>query len=157
MSEQLVGGSLEGVTLFCASDEPGLLLRVLAEHGADVRATPSDWARSSFVFSTGSMSLRRDPRAPDSDFSRVVLGMLNHVRTRLTTSKEQAKAVGRPVATAKVLVGISFDPPVASTADPRWDCVLAMAHAASAALFDGFAMLDHEGHIIAAPPKDPTE
>jgi hypothetical protein len=132
--------NLDASTIFCGTDDASIVLSMLSA------SAPPDWVRVEVHFDEGAMSLVRRVFAPDSDFSRVIIGMHNYFRERADDSRKQR--VLQLLETCDLMIGLRFGPPLIAESDSRWAAVLRVVQATRGLLFDGQHMLDDTGSTL---------
>lgn len=141
--------SLVGVvslTYFCGVSAIGDVTRIVSD--ALGVTLEDDWSRVSVTVDGGGVTVNRRIFAPNSDFSRTIMGLQNALRRARPLDPERVPLAVATIDACDVMLGVVFDPPL-EDGDARQELVRSWAAQLKAIVFDGEFVVSPQLHPIA--------
>ena len=139
---------MDTVTILCGVPDERLARESFQDSGAELELADG---RTTAILPEGRLLLTSKEFAPNSEFSRIILGLHNYFRGTATDDEAaKAKAVGL-LDRCDLMFGVVFEPP-ADHDDSRRQAVFSVASRLEALIFDGAQLLDPDGQVVLGPP-----
>ena len=136
---------LDRATIFCGLPAPDRVVAALRNCGLDT-ASSAAWATLEVSAPSGRLRInRKDFEEPGGEFSTIILGMLNAVRTR--GDPPAAPEAIELLQDCDLMLGLRAEPAF-SRDDVRERAICAIAEATEGMIFDGAVLRTSDGRAV---------